>query len=52
VRIAVSVDDVGAEIEYDEPFAKDTAEMLRILGAEVINLYEASLTVEAKGAGE
>lgn len=48
MRIGVSIDDVGAEVEDDEPFDKQrAAQMLRIVGAELLNVYEASLGLQA-----
>lgn len=47
MKITVFVDDVGATAEDDEPFDDDrAARILRIVGAGVIEVYEASLTIE------
>jgi hypothetical protein len=53
VRVAVHVDDTGAEVEDDEPFdAERAAQMIRIVGAELLNVYEAALRLESAQEAE
>lgn len=47
MKITISVDDVGATVEDDEDFDEErAAQILRIVGAQVLNVYEVSLTLE------
>jgi hypothetical protein len=49
VKVTVSVNEIGATVEDDEPFDEDRAgRILRIVGAGVLQVYETSLTLNVQ----
>lgn len=55
MKIAVSVDDVGASVEDDEPInTRQLARIVRVLGDAVIQVYDAASNVAPvpDGAGD
>lgn len=50
MQISISIDDVGGSVEDGELFdAQRFKQIVRILGAEIMNVYEASLTLTREG---